>query len=81
MVTLVPPCGYISGKNFGAISAMLGQNLPTPLVGIGLWQTVSCEIEFAHAHVRARLHMCDVSGKRLLKLACDVRACGRFSYV
>ena len=38
---------------------------------------MSCEIKFAHAHVRARTHMCDVHAKRLLKHACDVRACGR----
>ena len=40
-------------------------------------QTVSCENKFAHAHVRARTHVCDVRAKRLLKRACDVRACGR----
>ena len=34
-------------------------------------QSVSCENKFAHAHV------CDVRAKRLLKRACDVRACGR----
>ena len=38
---------------------------------------MSCEIKFAHAHVRARTHVCDVRAKRLLKRACDVRACGR----
>ena len=38
---------------------------------------MSCEIKFAHAHVRARSHVCDVRAKRLLKRACDVRACGR----
>ena len=42
------------------------------------FQTVSCEIKFAHAHVRARPHVCDVRAKRLSKRACDVRACGRF---
>ena len=41
-------------------------------------QSVSCEIKFAHAHVRARTHVCDVRAKRLSKRACDVRACGRF---
>ena len=41
-------------------------------------QSVSCEIKFAHAHVRARPHMCDVRAKRLSKRVCDVRACGRF---
>ena len=41
-------------------------------------QTVSCEIKFAHAHVRAHSHVCDVRAKRLSKCACDVRACGRF---
>ena len=40
-------------------------------------QSVSCEIKFAHAHVRARPHVCDVRAKRLSKRACDVRACGR----
>ena len=44
-------------------------------------QTVSCEIKFAHAHVRARSHVCDVRAKRLSKCACDVRACGHFSCV
>ena len=38
---------------------------------------MSCEIKFAHAHVRAHPHVCDVRAKRLLKRACDVRACGR----
>ena len=41
-------------------------------------QSVSCEIKFAHAHVRAHSHVCDVRAKRLLKRACDVRACGPF---
>ncbi len=41
-------------------------------------QAVSCEIIFAHAHVRARSHVCDVRAKGLLERACDVRACGRF---
>ena len=41
-------------------------------------QSVSCEIDFAHAHVRARPHVCDVRAKRLSKRVCDVRACGRF---
>jgi hypothetical protein len=41
-------------------------------------QTVSCENKFAQAHVRARLHMCNVRAKRLSKRACDVCACGRF---
>ena len=40
-------------------------------------QSVSCEIKFARAHVRARSHVCDVRAKRLSKRACDVRACGR----
>ena len=44
-------------------------------------QSVSCEIKFAHAHVRAPTHVCDVRAKRLSKCACDVRACGRFSGV
>ena len=44
-------------------------------------QSVSCEIKFAHAHVRARSHVCDVRAKRLSKCACDVRACGHFSCV
>ena len=34
-------------------------------------------MKFAHAHVRAQTHVCDVHAKRLLKRACDVRACGR----
>ena len=42
---------------------------------------MSCEIKFAHAHVRARSHVCDVRAKRLSKCACDVRACGHFSCV
>ena len=42
-----------------------------------IFQSVSCEIKFAHAHVRACTHVCDVRAKRLLKRACDVRACGR----
>ena len=41
-------------------------------------QTVSCEIKFAHAHVRAHSHVCDVRAKSLLKCVCDVRACSRF---
>ena len=41
-------------------------------------QSVSCEIKFARAHVRARSHMCDVRAKMVSKCACDVRACGRF---
>ena len=44
-------------------------------------QTVSCEIKFAHAHVRAHSHVCDVRAKSILKSACDVRACGSFSAV
>ena len=40
-------------------------------------QAVSCEIKFAHAHMHARSHVCDVRAKRLSKRACDVRACGR----
>ena len=44
-------------------------------------QTVSCEIKFAHAHVRARSHVCDVRAKRLSKRVCDVRACGCFTGV
>ena len=51
---------------------LLGSN------SITKYQTVSCEIKFAHAHVRARPHVCDVRAKRLSKRACDVRACGRF---
>ena len=43
-----------------------------------IMQTVSCEMRFAHAHVRARPHVCDVRAKRLSKRVCDVRACGRF---
>ncbi len=42
------------------------------------YQAVSCEIEFAHAHVRAHLHVCDVRAKSILKRVCDVRACGPF---
>ena len=41
-------------------------------------QSVSCEIKFAHAHVRARLHVCDVRAKRLLKCVRDVRAFSSF---
>ena len=48
---------------------------------VRLLQTVSCEIKFAHAHVRARSHVCDVRAKRLSKCACDVRACSHFSCV
>ena len=44
---------------------------------LAISQTVSCEMKFAHAHVRARPHVCDVRAKRLSKRACDVRACGR----
>ena len=44
-------------------------------------QAVSCEIKFAHAHVRAHSHVCDVRAKSLLKCACDVRACDHFSSV
>ena len=39
------------------------------------YQTVSCEKKFAHAHVRAHTHVCDVRAKQRLKRACDVRAC------
>ena len=39
-------------------------------------QTVSCEIKFAHAHVRSHLHVCDVRAKRIFKRACGTfRAC------
>ena len=42
---------------------------------------MSCEIEFAHAHVRAPTHVCDVRAKRLSKRACNVHACGPLSGV
>ena len=45
---------------------------------VTICQSVSCEIKFAHAHVRARLDVCNVRAKRLLKHACNVHACGRF---
>ena len=48
------------------------------LVRYGIYQTVSCEFRFAHAHVRVRSQVCDVRAKRLLKCVCDVRACVRF---
>ena len=50
------------------------------LMGLSVtkFQSVSCEIKFAHAHVRARPHVCNVCAKRLPKRACNVRACGRF---
>jgi hypothetical protein len=38
------------------------------------FQTVSCEIKFTHAQVRAHLHVCDVRVKSILKCACNVRA-------
>ena len=41
-------------------------------------QTVSCEIKFAHAHVRAHSHVCDVRAKGVFECVCDVRACGTF---
>ena len=51
------------------------------LGGLCILQTVSCEIKFAHAHVRAHSHMCDVRAKSSLNRVCDVRACGPFSAV
>ena len=41
-------------------------------------QTMSCEKKFAHAHMRAHSHVCDVRAKRLSNHPCDVRACGHF---
>ena len=37
-----------------------------------VFQTVSCEIKFAHAHVRAHSHVCDVFAKSSLKRACTI---------
>ena len=39
-----------------------------------------CELrkKFAHAHVRAHTHVCDVRAKSTFECACDVRACGTF---
>ena len=39
---------------------------------------VSCGKKFAHAHVRAHTHVCDVRAKSIFERACDVRACGGF---
>ena len=33
---------------------------------ITIYQTVSCEKKFAHAHVRAHTHVCDVCGYKAL---------------
>ena len=40
----------------------------------------NCELQkkFAHAHVRAHMHVCDVRAKLGLKRVCDVRACEAF---
>ena len=45
------------------------------------FQSVSCEKKFAHAHVRAHSHMCDVHAKSILERAWDVRSCGTFQDV
>ena len=54
-------------------------NLIVYVFELKIIQSVSCEKKFAHAHVRAHTHVCDVRAKSMFERACDVRACGLFN--
>ena len=72
-----PPIGWIFIRIVFSWSQNAEHAKQHVFIGEKKYRTVRCENKFAHAHVRANSHVCDVRAKRSWKRAYDVCACVR----